>query len=488
MKAQQVDWSQPQRQSWAALFILLYKMLLRILRIFWPLLLLYLFRNKQNQFDTFEVLILVISVFSLLGSVVEFLYFRFYIQGNDLIIKKGFITKNIILLPLDKIQAVHIEQTWLHSMLNAARLSFDSAGSESIEVKIDAINRTDAEAFKRFILDARPESATEEMLPAKEEVIIHLSSKDLFKLSVSANHLEALLLMLAFFFSTIEQVKDVFNLEYTRFIRWVYQFGTSTLAILLSAIVAALMVSVVISTVRIVFRYYNFRISRSLKGYSIHSGLINIQEKLVPFSKIQFISWGANWVRARMGLFLLHFHAIGSEDVNEKMRVKVPITQDDMIPVLLQQYHPLLPKDILTPLRIHIAYVARRVLLAGVLPAFILGSIAFYFFEWNVLWLLVWVIWSGVAGFLFQRKFRLWTDKDALQIKRGVLGREELVLRWDMIQAVSVQQSIYQEGRDLATVNLYTAGGNVIIPYIRLDEAREIINYALYKIESRSIR
>ncbi|HEX6180883.1 MAG TPA: PH domain-containing protein, partial [Chitinophagaceae bacterium] len=394
-------------------------------------------------------------------------------------------TKNTISLPLDKIQAVHIEQTWLHSLLNAARVSFDSAGSESIEVKIDAINKANAEAFKRFILHAKPQSQGEAAEPAREEVIIHLSANDLLKLSISANHLEALFLMLAFFVSTFDQVKDIFNLEYNRFIQWVYQFGTSAGAILLSAIIGALIISIIISTVRIVFRYFDFRISSSLKGYSIRSGLINTEEKLVPFKKIQFISWKANWVRTKIGLFLLHFHAVGSEEANEKMRVKVPVTRHSMIPVLLQQYHPLLQKDIITPLLVHPAYIIRRTLIWGIIPAVLLGAIGFYFFQWSVLWLLIWIAWIGFNTFLFQQKFRLWTDRDALQIRKGMMGREELVLRWDKIQSVSIEQSIYQEGRDLATIYLYTAGGTVTVPYIRLQEARDVINYALYKIESR---
>jgi putative membrane protein len=269
-----------------------------------------------------------------------------------------------------------------------------------------------------------------------------------------------------------------------RFIQWVYDLG-SGVALVLSAAIAALVISIIISTVRIVFKYYDFKISSSRKGYSIHQGLINIQEKLVPFRKIQFISWKANWVRSKIGLFLLQFHAIGFEDVSEKMRVKVPITKENMIPVLLQHYHPLLQTDAFTPLRIHPAYIVRRTLLAGIIPAIILGAAGFYFFQWSVLWLLLWIVWVSIAAALFQKKFRLWSDRDALQIKKGVLGRDELVLRWDMIQAVSIQQSIYQEGMDLATVKLYTAGGTVTVPYIRLSESREIVNYALYKTESR---
>jgi putative membrane protein len=485
MNREQIDWSLPRRQSWAALFIILYKILLRFIKMFWPFLLWYLFRNKRGQFDTFELMIIGLSALSLVGSVVEFLYFRFYIQDDDLIIKSGFITKKTISLPLHKIQAVHIEQTWLHSLLNAARLSFDSAGSEKIEVKIDAINKPEAEAFKRFILDTRQlsDETTGQIIPKPEKVLIQLSGRDLFKLSISANHLEAFLLMIAFFFSAFEQVKDIFNLEYTRFVRWAYKYESSSVTIVLFSVIAFLLVSVVISTVRVLFRYFSFRISESERGFTIHSGLVNIQEKLVPFRKIQYISWKANWIRQRMRLFILQFHAIGAADMSEKLRIKVPVTRPDMIPVLLEQYHPLLNKDHLHALHIHPAFIVRRFLIAGLLPVAVLFIPGFIFFKWTALWLTGWLVLISVSAFLFRKKFRMWADTDALQIRRGVLGIEKIILRWDMIQSVSLEQSIYQEGRDLATISLYTAAGIITVPFIPLQDARDIMNFALYRIE-----
>lgn len=485
MNSPQIDWSVPQRQSWAALFIILYKILVRLFKIFWAFLLIFLFKNKSNQFDTFEISVVALSAVSLLGSVLEFLYFRFYIQENDLIIKSGFLSKKTITLPLNKIQAVHIEQTLLHSLLNASRLSFDSAGSEKIEVKIDAINKREAEDFKRFILHTRYDDAVETPVAEPEQVIVKLNSKDLFKLSFSANHLEAFLLILAFFFSTLDQLKDIFNTEYSRVMNWVYRLDSSPISALLAGAVAALLISVIVSTVRVLIKYYDFRISKTERGFFIHTGLINIQEKLVPFSKIQFISWKANWIRQRIGLYLLNFHAIGYDEIKERLRIKVPVTRTDMIPVLLEQYHPLLPIETLTPFRVHPAYVARKILLTGALPAAILILAGFYFFQWTTMWVLIWVALISIASILFQKKFRLWADVDALQIRRGFLGREELVLKWNMIQSVYLQQSIYQEGHDLATVVLNTAGGQVKIPYIKLAEARTIINYALYKVEDQ---
>jgi putative membrane protein len=484
MNSPRIDWSQPQRQSWAAVFIILYKMVIRLLKIFWPVLIYYLFKNKQNQFDSFEMMIVGLSAFSLLGSIVEFIFFRFYIQDENLVIRSGFITKKMVSIPLNKIQAVHIEQTWLHSILNAARLSFDSAGSEKMEVKIQAIDKRDAEDLKRFLLHARPDATTEAAaVQQPEEIIIKLDGKDLLRLSLSANHLEAFLLMFAFFVSALEQIREIFNVEYNSFLDWVSRFNTSFVAALLAGIVVALIISIIISTVRVVLRYYDFTISRSARGFFIHSGLLNIQEKLVPFSKIQYISWSANWVRQKLGLYLLHFHAIGSEDIQEKLRVKVPVTNISMIPLLLQQYHPLLPVNELQPLLIHRAYIFRRILMVGLLPLLVFFIPAYIFFGMQALWLVIWLLIITVNSILFQRKFRLWTDASALQIKRGYLGRGELVLKWDMIQAVTLQQSIYQEGRGLATVELHTAGGTVTIPYIPVQEAREIVNYALYMIE-----
>src|SRR5215213_3168117 len=135
MNSPQIDWSVPQRQSWAALLIILFKVIARLLKIFWVFLLYFFFRNKAGQFDFFEMAVVGLSILSLAGSVLEFIYFRFFIQDNDLVIKSGFISKKTVTIPLNKIQAVHMEQTWLHNLLNAARLSFDSAGSEKIEVK-----------------------------------------------------------------------------------------------------------------------------------------------------------------------------------------------------------------------------------------------------------------------------------------------------------------------------------------------------------------
>ncbi len=480
------DWTKPQRQSPSALIILLYKALMDVVKFVWPLLLLILFRGKRHGVDATEIIALVVSILSLSRSALEYFNFRFSLVNDELIIKKGFFTKKNITLPLEKIQAVHIEQTWLHNLFNVSRLSFDSAGSEKMEVKIEALDKHISSALRKLILESKTETVSNEnttSLP-KEEILITLSGKDLFKLSLSANHLEAFFILLAFFYSSMQSI-GISDKEYNGVLKWLYttvQSDTFKLLLLLALFV--MIVSVAISVIRIMLTYFEFIIARSSKGFRIGTGLINKKEKFVPFKKVQFISWRANWIRQKIGLLLLQFHATGADHLENKIQVKVPITRSAFIPVLLENYHPLLPVDNILPVKIHKAYTWRRSLIFGVIPALAALPVLYRYFNASAFFVLsiVFIVW--ISCWLFQQKFRLWLGNEALQIRKGIFGRHEIILKWNKIQSVHLRQNLYQQKHALATVELYTAGGTIVVPYILIQRARQIQNYSLYKIES----
>ena len=90
----------------------------------------------------------------------------------------------------------------------------------------------------------------------------------------------------------------------------------------------------------------------------------------------------------------------------------------------------------------------------------------------------------GAKSFLLQRRFKLYADEDVVYIDRSAYGTERILLKWHKLQAIVLQQSLYQRSKELATVNLYTAGGSITLPYISITAAKEIMNYGLYKIET----
>ena len=82
------DWTLPQRQASAGVLVIIYKAILLIIRVIWPLLLVFIFRESDKRFGTFEILLIGLPALILIRSLVEFYFFRFYIEAGDLIIKK----------------------------------------------------------------------------------------------------------------------------------------------------------------------------------------------------------------------------------------------------------------------------------------------------------------------------------------------------------------------------------------------------------------
>lgn len=489
MEKTETDWSIAQRQGGPALLIIIFKTIIGLLKNVWPLAIAILFTGKNSGSNKMEWFLLLFSGLVLIQSLIEFYFFKFQIINNELIIRSGFFNKTTIVLPLEKIIAVHIEQSWLHRLFNASQVSFDSAGSTKTEVVIKAIRFSKAKMMQQYITESRPvtgEALTELDLP-ENKPLITLSASDLFKLSVSANHVEAFFLLLVFGLTVIDNISEATGQEASGVLSWLYQktdTGTVTGVLFLSALF--LLVSIVVSTIRVLLRYANFRIVRSKRGFSIRSGLINTKERLVPFSKIQYLSWKANWLRKKMGIFLLHFHAAGTEEKHHKMQVKMPATQKIFITEILKDYHQLLPVTTLKPLKVDKTYITRNVLLKGILPAGFLCFISWFAISWLAAWFLLLVPYAALSSWLFREKFKMWSVPEAIQINKGVFGSEVSILIWGKIQCIHFKQSIFQRRKKLATLKLFTAGGAVTIPFIKQEEAVKIYNYALFKIESEN--
>jgi len=485
MKDQEIDWSIPQRQSPAAVFIVIAKALIDVLKFLWPLLIVILLRSSGDESGSWQIMVLIVPAISIMVALIELYFFRYSISNNDLIIRKGFIVRNTLVLPLEKIQAVHIDRTWLHNLFSVAQISFDSAGSEKMEIKINAIALKKAESLREYISRFAGKATEDETERMPEKIIITLGMRDLLKLSISANHLEAFFILLAFALSALDNIETAIGKKAEGFWERIVEFAISTSGnMVLFLVVAVLLISITISTIRTLLLYIDFRLSQYEKGFRIRTGLINMREKVVPFRKVQFMSWRANWLRTRMGLFLLKFHSVGAEMQKDKQQIKVPVTDINLIPSLVEAYHPLLDVKNMQSLRVQAVYVARRILYAGILPALVLSLLLYPFLGFTSLWSIVIIPFTAIGSTLFQRKFRLWANEHAVQIRKSVYGIDELIVKWNQVQSVRIQQSIYQRRKGLATVRIFTAGGKITVPYIKQDEAMVLMNFSLYKIES----
>jgi putative membrane protein len=472
--SQEHNWNTPQRQANAGLFVITYKALFTIIKAVWPLLLVVIFRDRNKTFDTLEMMLVGIPALILIRSLIDFFYFRFYIENEDLVIKKGFLSKKVITIPLGKIHSVHIEQNLVHQVLDVAKLTIDTAGSEK------------AEDFKQFLMRNQKDIPPEGQLATfrNETPLIRLSTGDLFKLGLSANHLQTFFIVLAFSFSMLQNLQEIFENRVIRIVQESFSSIGFSLGSLIALIVFVLIISVVVSVVRIVLNYANFNCAETEKGYRVQTGLISTRQNLVPFSKVQYISWGANWIRRQIGLFMLEFHQAQNEQAKRKQRIRLPITKKEYIVKLLESYHPAVKSIADSTHTMHKVYPVRRMLLAGIPTAVIISAIAFIWLKWYTLLFFLWVPYVYIINSIYRKRFRLYISREAFQLTSGIWGKKSKLAQWYKIQYMELIQSIYQRRKKLATLVIHTAGGQIKIPYIDVELARMIQNYALYKIES----
>lgn len=477
-----IDWSQPQRQPFTGLVITLLQSFGSVLKRLWPFLLLALFQGKQKEFDFYDGVLLSAALLTIIGSISAFLFFRFYIDGEELIIKKGWLKKQVLTVPLHKIHAVHIEQGLLHQLLNIVKLSADTAGSNKTEVTIHALRQPMAEALRHRLSQQRS-MADEEQTESTPTPLLTLSEKDLLKLSISANHVEAFFILLSAVYGIFENIKTV-NEDWVEGAEGWLPAGSVPLLLLLATTV--LLITILISTTRIFFRFYGFSAFATPLGLQLRSGLANTRERLVALKKVQFVSWRANWVRRRLGLWLLQYHTAGADEVKSNMKAQVPITQKHFISLLVQPYHPLPDLAGTMPVRVHPIYPWRQLLLAGLVPALVLIAATVYWWGAKSFIFLLWPPLAGWRAWLYQQKFRLYLYEEVLYLRRGVWGLEKLILKWNAAQSIAISQSLYQRRKGLANITIHTAAGDISLPYLDITEARQIVNYGLYKVEKES--
>lgn len=484
MKQQHIDWSQPQRQPLGGLLIAFSKVLWEVIKKGWWLLLVFLLKDKPEEasrVNRYEVIALAIVALTFIGTLLQYFYFRFYISNNELIIKKGWLKKQTLIIPLAKIQTVHIEASLLHQVLNLVKVAVDTAGSDKTEVQIDALSRPMAEALQQQL--GTNKSADENLIKEKPKPVIQLSGTDLLKLSISANHLETFFLLLSFGVGIYTNLKDI---DIT-FLPNASHIGFSGIMLLLATVVV-LIGTILISVIRICLRFYGLTVFQSSGGLAIRSGLTNIKEQVVAARKVQAITWKANWIRQHLGLWLLEFRIAGNDELKKKQKVQIPVPQSAALPALINTYYPEPQTNGIVFLRIHSSYVLRRLLVAGFLPAILLMVITAWWWKYKVLFFLIIPLVVGINAALYQKRFKFWSFSEVALIDKSTWGLEKVLLLWYKIQSVQLKQSLFQRKRALATVVFYTAGGKFSAPFIPLEEARQLVNYAVYKIESNTER
>jgi putative membrane protein len=479
-----INWQQPQRQSLAALAIMGIHFFKQVFGALWPMLIVPFLNNNEKKLSTVLLAIAFIILVAIVFAVLGYLNFKFYINDNKFIILSGVFKKKVITIPLEKIQSIHLEQSLLHSVTGTFKVLIDTAGTEKIESSIYALNTHVAASLKDWVLSNRGSQAIEYETVQSPKIIIQTTTNDLVKLCLTANHLETLLLVCVFIFSKLEDMKPLLNKMSFGWLEKYEQEIEITWMLAVTVIVLIAVLSIVLSSIRTILRYANFKVEVSAKGFHIKGGLIKMKQVIIPFKKVQLINWNANFLKRFTGMYVLHLKATGESDLNKKQKVLLPITQQNQLDAIIPFYEDEIPANNTQVNGIHQVFVWRRIFMIGLPVTIVITSIGCFLFSYSGLWVMTWFIYFTITTALYKKNFQFWINTNALQVLKGVWGRQHTLMKWNNVQFVTLKQSPYQRKKQLANVIFYTAGGKVILPYLTLTDATLLVDYVAMKIES----
>lgn len=486
MQDKQFDWYTPQKLSpYAFLFIIG-----KVINQSWVFLLLFIggkFLKKEKGIAQLGMgyFILIIIGFIVLASIpyiIQYLRFRIFIKGNDLIVLKGLFTKKIITIPIHKIQSVNAVQGYLNRFTETCELKIETAGEEDTEVEIKAIDQEKAYALQE-LLKNKP-ATIDTITTAEPETILGVGFWDIIKLSISENHIKTFLLILTYLLTKIDDVKNLFGIDTAKKINEEADKIAYTTNIILAFALTVLLITFIVSFIRVLVRYYNMKLKISEKGFETEWGFLQTQKKLLIKENIQQISWKKNLFQRILGIQILRFFMTSEKSNTPNQWIRIPMMQERLLVQISHIYQNVWPSQVAAPNGIDTSYKWRNTLIFVTPLSIIAGVIVYFKSPWLTLIPLAVLIYFTISNMILQHNYTFWFHQNSIQIVKGVWGREQTLLNFKNVQQVEIKTSPFLRSHNLCTLVLHSAGEDVVkLPYIPAAQANYIANWSLVRIE-----
>ena len=293
MKKNNQNFSEPIRQSYVAILMIVYKYYKVIIRQLIPLILIVVVGNRSGASWTIYILygVIGIAIVSMIIAIISYFRFFFHIEGDELIVQKGILNKKRTSIPFDRIQTINLEQNIVHQVFGVVKVEIDTAGSNKSEFEFDALGKDMADDLRNLILSRKATQKTPDITVSESEntgqyideseTILTIGLPQLIKIGITENHLRSGSLILIFGFWIYDNLSEagVDVVDYGE------QYNLSpTFSIGLVLIAAFLVISIMISLVRTVLRFYNLSFLRAGEGFRVTSGLLTRKKRGSPGS------------------------------------------------------------------------------------------------------------------------------------------------------------------------------------------------------------
>ena len=451
-------------------------------------LLLFLQTRKFAQQEYLLIAGIIILIILIIHSVLYYLNFYFYIENGEFILKKGYLQKKQLSIPLDRIQNINSKQNVLQQILKVSAIEIDTAGTVSKELKIHALDASSANVLSDIIVQHKKsdelDESEENEIQIQEELILKLDNSELLKVGISRNHLRAAFLLLVFGNQIYTEVKDIFTSQTEEYSRQATEYMDNAGWIMISALVVIfIIISISYSMIETLLRFYGLHLRKTGDSFKMISGLLNRKNVLIPFKKVQILTWQTSPLMKLFKIYQVKISQATSAEIKTKNIVSIPGCYDRHVEMVRDQVFEdeigMIEEKSFSDIYLFRRYWIRNGWIPAILPAPFLYD---HWLYWGAMAL--WILITGFLSFKSYSKRYFQLSENQIRIGKGLFGTEWNQMELYKIQAVRYSQNIFQKRRNLATLIIHSAAGDLRIPYIPISLATSIYNYLLFRIES----
>lgn len=503
MKHMNSDFSKPQRQSLVGVVIMFANTLQKAVRALFPLLLIWIF--QKEEINRIYFIVGAITIFLVISVIAYMRYLNFTFQldeeNEEFVLSEGILNKSRIAIPLDRIQQVNINQSFLQRIIGVHQLEVDTAGSGDKEVSIKAISHGLAVALKKRLLDnnsVRVETGTgitaaeeESSEAGSQHPFIQISFLSLLKTGITSNYTRTIGLLIAFLLTSSQYIDDFLTYsEYEEDPFAEYITPELMLKFMAFIIVGIMIIILVLNLSRTIIRFFDFKIVKQQDSLLLSYGLLNTKNTIIRPQKVQIVTVASNYFQKKLNIYDLRIKQATSLEVKadqaKSSAIEIPGCSVAERDVLLQFLLGKVPERgaILKP-------DFRKMLLPSfiflVIPLLVYIGLAYTIMpqlQYAFLFVPVYVLFVGLLIYFNFRNSRLFTNNDFIIKQSGAWDVGNECFSPDKINTIKITQYFWHKRSNISTVSLYTAGDTVTFGLASHTRLKELVNKWLYQVET----
>lgn len=320
-----------QHQSWFAIVVNFFS---HIKIMIWPIIL-GLFNIKNDGVIFLPLIVLGIFVVFIGSAWIQWLFFTFEFDDNELSVKQGIFNKKQVHVPFERIQTISRTMPFYYQPFQSVRLQIDTSGQGKPEVVFDALSLTQADIIEQKRRSAQnKKTSVEEIRPKQSisELRYHVTNRDLMLYAVTS--LSGLGGFLALF-TLWTQIDDILpkhlKATVTDFV------NHQSMIVLSSLIVIGLFIGIVVGFFRIYNQYFDFKVLHEENHLVISRGLLARKSVQLKFSRIQAVQLRQTLLRRMVKLMSANVLLSASRDEDDKKTVLIPVVSSQKATTTLQK-------------------------------------------------------------------------------------------------------------------------------------------------------